>query len=519
MFRKLALAASLVSSGFAVTANAADDFVFLAGATATDTAVRRVIVLEVCANTIERFNSPAGFTYRCIPKPAVGLPVGDRIIISKNTTVGSFTGIQNVRNSTIAPFIAKPFITATGSPTVVPATPPGTCVAGVNAAEFPGAPLTQLYTGCADTPGGNAFAPDGGLSDVEPKLFDTITPVVNNGLGNSWSNGLASVTAFAQAFALPVNEKTYRVLQADQKIGGCTTVPCVLGIDPGFTEANAPSLSAADVRGFFSGSATDWDAVSTAGSGSVAALAAANGLNTAVKVCRRNSSSGTQASFAAVLQGKPCLGASGLPFLTNAQDNCNAASGNNPNNDGGVGTGVGQDGMIGLPYPTVAVPFNPASTDGCFGSYTQVVNSGAGQVDVCLTNADNLGEMAIGILSTDRKPGDGVAPNGDDGDGVADKWRYVKFNGVFPSDNNVINCRYELVTESNFNRRAAGNGPAYSASVKAVLDFIQNATATPTNPLPGIYSLPSRGFTWDGTSQIIKCERGGNTCNPLSTTF
>ena len=513
MFRKLALAATLVSSGFAVTANAADEFVFLAGATATDTAVRRVIVLEVCANTIERFNSPAGFTYRCIPKPAVGLPAGDRVIISKNSTVGAFTAVQNVRNFNIAPFLAKPF-----TPPAAGAIP-APCVAGANAAEFPGAPATQLYTGCADTAGGNAFAPDGGLSDVEPKLFDSITAVVNNGLGNSWSNGLASVTAFAQAFVLPVNDKTYRVLQADQKIGGCVTPAACAALDPGFAEANAPSLSAADIRGFFSGTATDWDVTSTSAPGSVSGLATGAGLNTAVKVCRRNSSSGTQASFAALFQGKPCLGGSALAFLDNTQDNCNAASGNNPNNDGAVGTGAGQNGMIGLPYPTVAVPFAAGSTDGCFGSYTQVINAGGGQVDVCLTNADNLNEMAVGLLSTDRRPGDGVAPNGDDGDGIADKWHYVKYNGIYPSDNNVINCKYELITESNFNRRAAGNGPAYSAPVKAVLDFIQNATATPTNPLPGIYSLPSRGFTWDGVSQIIKCERGGNTCAPLLSTF
>ena len=509
MFRKLALAASLASAGIGMNANAADDFVFLAGATATDTAIRRVIVLEVCASAIERFNSAAGFTYRCVPKAAVGLPSGDRIIISKNTTVGSFTAIQNVRNQ--APLLAKPY-----TPPAAGAIP-APCVAGANVAEFTGAPATQVYNSCADSAGGAAFIPDGGLSDVEPKLFDTITTVIPNGLGNSWANGLTSVTSFSQSFGIPVSDKAYRALQADQKIGGCTTVAACATLDLTFSEANAPTISAGDLRGFFSGGAVDWDAVSTT-PGSIAAIAAAAtpALNTAVKVCRRNASSGTQASFSAVLQGRGCLGASALAFLDNTQDNCNAANGNSPANDGAAGTGANQSGMLGLPFPGVG---GSVTSDGCFGSYTQVINAGAGQVDVCLTQADNLNEMAVGLLGTDRQPGDGTAPNGDDQDGVGDKWHYVKLNGVFPNVNNVINCRYELMTESNFNRRAPGNGPAYSAPVTAVMNFIQNATATPTNPLPGLYSLPSRGFAWDGVQQIIKCERGGNTCNPLSTTF
>lgn len=501
MLRKLTLAASLAVSGFAMNANAVDFELFLGGATALDTATRRLIVIDVCQSNIEKYqNTAIGFTYRCTPRAGLaGInPATDRVIISKNTVAGSFTGVREVRNQTT---LVKP-----PSPVNL-----GTSGCGALAAttEFGIAIQAATCTGNAGT-----GIPDAGFSDVEPAIFNslfTVTPVSPAPFGPSWQNGLASVGAFAQGFGLPVNDKTYRVLQIAQ--GKCASVAACQAADPSFGEALAPSLNIGDVRGMLGGTLLSWDGIDanrTTGVSAIATAASASGLDLAVKVCRRGDTSGTNATYRALCQGAPCLGGSALPFFNNGQDNCTV------NGTGGTtGTGIGNGGYIGDgTYPNVTV-------DQCRGNYTVVVNNGSSNVDTCLTKADDLNEMAIGNLGLDRIPGDVGSGTGDDPDGATDRWHFVKFNDVYPSIANINSCKYELVVESTFNRRSAGNGAAYGTAKTSLMDRIQNASADPANPLPGVYSLPSRGFDFTGapTSQIIKCERGGNTCGPLVTSF
>lgn len=498
MLRKLTLAASLGASCFAMNANATDFELFLSGATASDTGVRRLIVIDVCASAIEKYsNSAIGFTYRCTPKAGLnGInPATDKVVISKNTVAGSFTSVREVRNQVA---LTKP-----PSPVNLAAS---LCGAGAAATEFGIAITSFTCTGNAGTQ-----APDAGFSDVEPPIFNslfTVTPTSPAPFGPSWQNGLSSVSAFSQAFGLPVNDKTYRVLQVAQ--GKCASIAACASADPAFGETLAPSLSAADARGMFSGTLTSWDGIDANRStftSVIGTTATAAGLDLAVKVCRRGDTSGTQASFRAVIQGSPCLGSAALPFLDSTTDNCavnNAATTTTTINNGGyIGDGT---------YPNVTV-------DQCRGSYTQVLNSGAGNVDTCLTKADDLNEMAIGLLGLDRIPGDPGSGTGDDPDGTVDHWHFVKFNDVYPSTANIVNSKYEFLTESTFNRRSASNPPAYSTQKTSMMDKIQNSAADPINPLPGIFSLPSKGFIWDGVSAVVKSERGGNTCNPLSTTF
>jgi hypothetical protein len=494
MLRKLTLAASLSASCFAMNASAADFELFLGGATALDTAVRRLIVIDVCASNIEKYNNTAiGFTYRCNPKAGLnGIAVTDRVIISKNTVAGSFTGVREVRNSTV---LTKP-----PSPLNLAAS---VCGAGGPATEFGIAITSFTCTGNAGTQ-----APDGGFSDVEPPIFNslfTVTPTSPAPFGPSWQNGLASVSSFSQAFGFPVNDKTYQVLQIAQ---GKNLLPgCAL---PNYTEACAPNLSIADARGMFSGSLTSWDGIDANRStftSAIATAAGAAGLDLAVKVCRRGDTSGTQASFRAIIQGAPCLGSSALPFFDSTQDNCSS------NNAATTTTTINNGGYIGDgTYPNVTV-------DQCRGSYTQVLNSGASNVDTCLTKADDLNEMAVGVLGLDRISGDVGSGSGDDPDGATDKWHFVKFNDVYPSLANIVNSKYEFMAEATFNRRSAGNGAAYSTQKVSLMDKIQASSADPLNPLPGVFSLGSKGFIWDGVLPVMKSERGGNTCNPLSTTY
>lgn len=503
MLRKLALAVSIAGSFGAMNAYAVDYELFLGGATALDTAVRRLVVIDVCASSIEKYqNSAVGFSYRCTPKPGLnGInPATDRVIILKNTVAGSFTGVREVRNST-ATFLKPPSPLALGT---------SACGAGVAGTEFGIAITTFTCTG-----NGGTGAPDAGFSDVEPKIFDSnpnfvVSPTSPAPFGPSWTNGLASVAAFSQAFGFPVSDKTYRVLQISQ--GKCTSLANCAAVDPSFGEALAPNLNIADVRGMFSGSMTDWtgiDANRSTGASAIATAALAAGLNTAVKVCRRAETSGTQASYNVLVEGFPCLGGSAAVFRSNASDDCTVNGATLSS-----GTVLGQGGYIGDgTYPNV-------TNDQCKGTYTVVVGNGASNVDTCLTKADLFDEMAIGTIGLDRTPNDpGASGTGDDPDGAPDSWHYVKANDVYPSLTNINFAKYELMVESTFNRRSAGNGAAYSIQKTAMMDKLQNSSADPANPLPGVFSLPSRGFNWDGIAPVIKAERGGNSCNPLLTTF
>jgi hypothetical protein len=68
--------------------------------------------------------------------------------------------------------------------------------------------------------------------------------------------------------------------------------------------------------------------------------------------------------------------------------------------------------------------------------------------------------------------------------------------------------------ESRFNRRAPGNGVAYSLQVTNLMNALQDGLLSPAT-----YRLPSNGFLYDGIEQNMKCERGNNNRNPLVTTF
>jgi hypothetical protein len=503
MVRKLALAASIAGSFGAMNANAVDYELFLGGATALDTAVRRLVVIDVCASNIEKYqNSAIGFTYRCTPKPGLnGInPATDRVVILKNTVAGSFTGIREVRNS-IASFLKPPSPLSLGT---------SACGAGVAGTEF-GIPITTFTC----TGNGGTGAPDAGFSDVEPRIFDfnpnfVVGPTSPAPFGPSWANGLNSVAAFSQAFGFPVSDKAYRVLQIAQ--GKCASLANCAAVDPSFGETLAPSLNIADVRGMFTGTLTDWsgiDANRSSGASAIANAAIAAGLDTAVKVCRRAETSGTQASYNVLVEGFPCLGSAAAIFASNAVDGCTVNGATLSS-----GTAINQGGYIGDgTYPNVTL-------DQCKGSYTVVVGNGASNVDTCLTKADLFNEMAIGTIGLDRSPNDpGASGTGDDPDGAPDAWHYVKANDVYPSLTNIAFGKYELMVESTFNRRSAGNGAAYSVQKTAMMDKLQNSSADPTNPLPGVFSLPSRGFNWDGIAPVIKAERGGNSCSPLLTTF
>lgn len=434
----------------------------ISGASALQNSIAKAVA-EVCDSTKplsdrNLYRSASGTTYTCTAKAAV-LAGGKTVVIRKRDAGGSAFGVLNLN---------------VGTNTLGFTNPGGSCVAstvdtdvnagvvGVQVDLDPTAAVLQFnaFSGCADTTLGVMY----GVSDVEPTLF----------AGQGAVNNVAGTALLAQVFGLAVNDKLYRKMQVAE--GKYADEATAAANDPTFAEANAPSIEASQFRSIAIGNYRDWTQVN-------ANITAAATGTTAIKVCRRVATSGTQATFNARLLENPC-GSGALPFGTNASDD-------------------------------TALNDSNAAFLGKTDAYTIVMNSGAGNVDNCLTLADNQDELAIGLLGTERVSG---ASPSDDADGVADKWHYVKLDGVYPSVQNTIDGKYDLYAEATWNR---GSGITYTADQEAVANFMISTMGSPDTitgaGLLGVAALPDNGFDPTSQTPVLKGGRGGNTCRP--TTF
>lgn len=328
------------------------------------------------------------------------------------------------------------------------------CSAGVSATVGGVAGWTRR-TGC----GNKAYTAMYGMSDVEPAMFGNLGPVTN----------VVGAPILAQVFGIPVSDKLYRKLQALQ---GLSDVDAVT-----FDPANAPSISSAQYAAMASGAYRDWLQVDE----NITEIAPGSG--TAVKFCRRVATSGTQTTFNAILLNNPC-GAGTLSALAPAD---------NTNDD------------------NLANDATPGSQAAANGAYTVVMNSGSGDVDNCLTAADNQNELAIGLLGTERLP-----------EG-ADKWHYVKLDGVYPSVANARTGEYKLVAEASFNRNP---GITYTANQEAIANALVVGMGDPAtiiaDNLLGIAAIPDNGYDPTDPSTgafVLKGSRAGNTCAPFQLVY
>ncbi len=435
----------------------------ISGASALQNSIAKAVA-EVCDSTKalsdrNLYRSASGTTYTCTAKAAV-LAGGKTVVIRKRDAGGSAFGVLNLNVGTNTLGFTNPGGSCVAS-TVDTDINAG--VAGVQIDLDPTAAVLQFnaFSGCSDATLGVMY----GVSDVEPTLF----------AGQGAVNNVTGTALLAQVFGLAVNDKLYRSMQVAE--GKYADVAAAAAGDPAFSEANAPSIEASQFRSIAIGNYQDWTQVN-------ADIAAAPGGTTAIKVCRRVATSGTQATFNARLLENPC-GSGALTFGTNAGDATAL-------NDGANAASL-------------------VKTD----AYTIVMNSGAGNVDNCLTVADNQNEAAIGLLGTERLPG--AAPS-DDPDGVADAWHYIKLDGVYPSVQNTIDGKYDLYAEATWNR---GTGITYTADQEAVANFMISTMGSPDTitgaGLLGVAALPDNGFDPTTQTPVLKGGRGGNTCRP--TTF
>lgn len=470
--KKIAIACGMAlgTLGFTQAASAATVDLFISGATAQDVNLEKVVVdlcdLTLAPATRKKWTSANNRTWECIVDPAqvpglTGVAVGDTLRISKESNGGSGNGIGPVATPSNLVRANTNGVGCTGTSGVVDIDP----TAGV-----------ALFTVSDGCPVAGPQFPKAGVSDVEPRLFGV-------------NSGLQTTATIALQFAPALSDELYKKLQALQ---GKTVGD--------FSEAQAPTIKSADLRAIMGGQILDWTQVNGGitpnGSGT-----------TALKLCRRGNTSGTQKSYEVRMLQAGCAGAttanSGAlnTIASNLGDDYpNNGTTQNTNTSSGAGA-AGGGGFRGYT-----------------GVYTVVLNSSAGDVDACLTAADSQGELAIGLLSTERQPGVG----NDDPDGVADRWHYPKMDNIYPSTINMLTGQWDnLWTQSVLNRRPAGYTLAEASVIARIAANLGSPTVINGLGLIGAAGLPSNGFTYDnGISPIVYGERrtpGGDVNNCQDT--
>lgn len=334
----------------------------------------------------------------------------------------------------------------------------GTAATGTDATT--GAPLWK----CSGTV---STVPDGGVSDVEPAMFQGINlPSGWSAAGASLSNlTVGSTLAAPFAIILTNNLKPYL---------------------PNITKLQAASLLGAQINGTYQ----DWGAVSASLAGQP------------VMICRRSPGSGTQASTNNFLFGFPCSKTQLSP----------AAPGDSV--PGGF-TVIENDssGKLGkcMDYVQNGTPS---------GQAIDVTNGSL--VPIGTPNSITLpgGQYGIGIMGLDYPPTK-----------AGDLYFYPTFDGisitknndgVTPDLTNPANGVYSWISENGYQyRNTTVNGIAPPAGAQlALLQLIQVRAGDPavfgstTLPVPGVMGLIENGYTPTGTdANAYPVWKGANFSN------
>jgi hypothetical protein len=253
--------------------------------------------------------------------------------------------------------------------------------------------------------------PDVGVSDVEPRFFLNSYHLAPEALDQ-----LAVHSSHAIIFGVPVNLVLRNALQAARfpASSACNPAnrhyhdpveqPPEAVVPKGETETCMPSLSRSQLAGIFSGVLTQWSQIVNPQGYALAQRSEPNGpiksppgvrppSDDKVYVCRRVGTSGTQAAYEMFFLNQRC--ASGVR------------------------------------------PFVEGESHVFLGSVTS-------DVKACLTNLDDRGMWAVGIMSTDNV--ESLAQ---------DRWRFLKMDGVAPTLANAFSGRWPLFVEQSYQWRGA----------------------------------------------------------------
>jgi len=383
---------------------------YMAGATAQENNVERAVISLCKANTTDFYYdgtlgspTPSGSNdraYYCLSQGVSGLVDGTKIMIRKTSTTtrsqqgtapivtynppigGSALGVYPVRFSTkldVMPLNASAC---------------GTSPTGTKTVSMPTGNITVPLWSCSITAPQLSY-PEMGVADVDPLLFkgENLPSVGFKALTPLQVKGLKIQASGHLGFNTPVTVKLRNALQEAQIAEGKLPAGCV-GQE---TEECMPSLSSSLVASLLQGNVGDWNKVKVKNGGSLVGLFdfASSGnrpTSSLVKLCTRESGSGTKAAIQATFMRYPCTAGA-------------------------------------LPMTTLNDPIQgPLVTE----------NASSGAVDNCLDGSDD-GNWALGILATDRNvPSSGVFPK---------KYRYIKINGVSPTLENLASGSYPYAAD------------------------------------------------------------------------
>lgn len=344
------------------------------------------------------------------------------------------------------------------------------------------------HTGCAlvetpaDTAGSATFDVHGGISDNEPALaFPAPGAAVSR---------LTSVPGIQIVFGVPVTTNLYRALQKAQFGNGSAC-------DGSDAQNCVPTLERNQIAALYAQNVVDWNEFKDANGNS---LTSSPGViaptDEFVRICRRVATSGTQASYEAVLLAERCV--------------------------------AGVSGFAAPDDASTITDTQYSANQFAAGSLVNAAPS-SGNVRTCLASANTGGFWGIGVLSTEVD--DTQYNNGNAG------FRFVAIDGAAPNLVNVANGTYDFYTENTVNRIAPGNPGALPAGddrldiVQLVSNRLGNVDALNTinasfDNRPwgngGVLALPSTPTTNTAPYTVAELSsepvgtqtRNGNTCQP-----
>lgn len=292
--------------------------------------------------------------------------------------------------------------------------------------------------------------PNAGISDIDPQTFV--------GLGGVAASDNTALTrkrpSVGVTFNPIVSKPLYLALQKAQGlVSSGATQPDDSSID------KMPSLPASTLRAIFTGNIINGNKIYTNGTQLTSS-------STPIFICRRGNTSGTMTSFKILFLGEGC-----------SKNSASIASFVGPDDSQGAGCESG-----GCPWDA-SLYGQDGGDDGVFAG------SGSGDVRACMTYRSGTGQYAVGVASTESKPG-------------ANDWRYIKVDGQEPTLQAVMEGRYSYFTENSFNDRGTSSFP--STGVLGVWDFIYSNIGNKT-------VLAKINESWRNAAAIARSDAGNST--------
>ncbi len=379
---------------------------YVAGSSAQDNGLQRLFRLICAANSLDVYRSNGGNvrTFFCRTRSGAGalpgVPEAQKVAFHKSSTSGSGSGVGPLIQRTAVEFLNVAEIRAQFDKR---------CPADKRTLHAAESDLTAYTEFECLNPTPDHQIPDAGISDVEPRFFLNAYQLAPDAI-----DVLSMHNANAFIFGIPVSLNLRDALQSARfaKSDACNPanpryqdlVEFKSGprIKRGESESCMPSLSRAQLAGIFAGVVADWGQIVNA-SGYPLAARNARGAQISsppgvrapsdehVFICRRVSTSGTQAAYEMFFLNQRCV-------------------------------------------PGVR-PFVDAGD-------TIFQGSVSGDVKSCLAQLDQRNVWAVGILTTESVESVGE-----------DRWRFIKMDGVAPTLLNTYNGRWPFFVEQSYQWR------------------------------------------------------------------